>query len=209
MASVFINEFDYDQVQTDTAEFIELAGPAGTTLTGWTLELFNGLSTVLAPYRTIDLSSITFADDTGSGFGFAVLSGSASVPGAVNPGGMPSSQAIQNGAPDGLRLLDNGAVVQAIAYEGSIAGFDSLSQVDTPGNSANPVFESIYLTGAGSDLADFSWTSVEGTTPAVLTPGAANPGQTFQAATAVPVPAALPLLIGGLAAMVALRRMAR
>src|SRR5918992_122410 len=41
-STVFINEFHYDNASTDTGEFIEIAGPAGTNLTGWRIELYNG-----------------------------------------------------------------------------------------------------------------------------------------------------------------------
>ena len=41
-SSVFISEFHYDNASTDTGEFIEVTGPAGTDLTGWSLVLYNG-----------------------------------------------------------------------------------------------------------------------------------------------------------------------
>ena len=41
-STVFINEFHYDNTGTDAGEFIEIAGPAGTDLTGWRIELYNG-----------------------------------------------------------------------------------------------------------------------------------------------------------------------
>ena len=40
--TVFINELNYDMVGVDTDEYIEIAGPAGTDLSGWKLELYNG-----------------------------------------------------------------------------------------------------------------------------------------------------------------------
>ncbi len=40
--SVFINEIHYDNTGTDAGESIEVAGPAGTDLTGWTIVLYNG-----------------------------------------------------------------------------------------------------------------------------------------------------------------------
>ncbi|MGZ8869334.1 MAG: endonuclease, partial [Thermoanaerobaculia bacterium] len=40
--AVFINEFHYDNTGGDTGEFIEIAGPAGTNLTGYVIELYNG-----------------------------------------------------------------------------------------------------------------------------------------------------------------------
>ena len=40
--AVFINEIHYDNVSTDSGEAIEIAGPAGTDLTGWSVVLYNG-----------------------------------------------------------------------------------------------------------------------------------------------------------------------
>ena len=40
--SVFINEFHYDNAGGDVNEGIELAGPEGTDLAGWSLVLYNG-----------------------------------------------------------------------------------------------------------------------------------------------------------------------
>ena len=48
-AEVFVNELHYDNAGTDTGEFVELAGPAGTDLTGWSLVLYNGSSASLSP----------------------------------------------------------------------------------------------------------------------------------------------------------------
>lgn len=39
---VFINEFHYDNTGTDAGEFVEIAGPAGTDLSGWYIVLYNG-----------------------------------------------------------------------------------------------------------------------------------------------------------------------
>lgn len=41
-ASVFVNEVHYDNVGTDVGEAIEIAGPAGTDLAGWSIVLYNG-----------------------------------------------------------------------------------------------------------------------------------------------------------------------
>ena len=40
--TVFINEFHYDNAGTDAGEFVEIAAPAGTSLTGWSLVLYDG-----------------------------------------------------------------------------------------------------------------------------------------------------------------------
>ena len=86
---VFINEIHYDNTGTDTGEFIEVAGPAGTDLSGWSLVLYNGSNGSV--YDTDALSG-TLGDDTGTGFGFAVQT-------------YPSN-GIQNGAPDGVALVN-------------------------------------------------------------------------------------------------------
>ncbi|MGH9270793.1 MAG: hypothetical protein ACRDZ2_05935, partial [Ilumatobacteraceae bacterium] len=39
-STVFINELHYDNASTDTGEAIEVAAPAGTNLTGWSIVLY-------------------------------------------------------------------------------------------------------------------------------------------------------------------------
>ena len=51
--AVFINEFHYDNESTDEGEGIEIFGPAGTNLTGWSIELYNGSDA--RSYHTMDL----------------------------------------------------------------------------------------------------------------------------------------------------------
>ena len=41
-AQVFINEFHYDNTGTDTGERVEIVAPAGTSLSGWKVVLYNG-----------------------------------------------------------------------------------------------------------------------------------------------------------------------
>ncbi|RLE32048.1 MAG: hypothetical protein DRJ61_10430, partial [Acidobacteria bacterium] len=103
---VFINEFHYDPAGTDSGEFVEVAGPAGTDLTSWKVELYNGATGSLGEvYGTITLSGAI--DNEGTGYG------------ALGFFHGP----IQNGDPaDGLALLDGGGqVVQFLCYEASFA----------------------------------------------------------------------------------------
>ena len=86
MTAIFINEFHYDNAGSDTGEFIEIAGPAGTDLTGWSLVLYNGSTG--AAYATLPLAGVLAAAGAGHG--------SAAVPA---PG-------LQNGSPDGFALVD-------------------------------------------------------------------------------------------------------
>ncbi|MGH1365400.1 MAG: T9SS type A sorting domain-containing protein [Calditrichia bacterium] len=114
-AQVYINEVDYDQPGTDEAEFVELVGPDGTDLSGYTLELVNGNNGSI--YNTVDLAGQTIPSDNESGFGFLVI-GSTNV---ANVDFTPSgwiANAVQNGSPDGILLKLNGTVVDGISYEG-------------------------------------------------------------------------------------------
>lgn len=164
-SSVFINEFHYDNASTDEGEFVEIAGPAGTDLTGWSLVLYNGSNTVRAPYgSTIDLGAEVL-DDEGSGSGaFAVF-----------------EAGIQNGGPDGLALVDDtGTVVQFLSYEGSFtalsgpaAGLTS-TDVGVVETSSTPIGESLQLTGTGTTAGEFTWTG-----PTTASPGTLNAGQDF------------------------------
>ncbi len=161
--SVFINEFHYDNSNADTNEFIEIAGPAGTDLSGWSIVLYNGNGN--ASYNTQTLSGTI--PDLGNGFGTVVVN-------------YPSN-GIQNGAPDGIALVDNNnTVVQFLSYEGSFTAVgepaDGLNSIDigVSETSSTPVGFSLQLTGTGSVFEDFSWSA-----PADDTPGAFNNGQSF------------------------------
>jgi hypothetical protein len=167
VATVFINEFHYDNSGTDAGEFIEIAGLAGIDLSNWLLVLYNGANGSV--YNTISLTG-TLTDDN-NGFGFTTVS-------------FPSN-GIQNGSPDGIALVDNTdsanpVVVEFLSYEGVLtavegpaAGLTSTDIGVTEG-SGTPVGFSLQLSGAGSEAADFTWVA-----PASETPGAANNGQTF------------------------------
>ncbi|MCB1070736.1 MAG: hypothetical protein KDL31_10310 [Kiritimatiellae bacterium] len=62
---VWINELDYDNVGTDSNEFVEIAGPAGTDLSVYSVVLYN--ATDRKVYQTDALSGII--DDEGCGYG--------------------------------------------------------------------------------------------------------------------------------------------
>src|SRR5262245_944536 len=52
--TVFVNEIHYDDADAADNEFVEIAGPAGTNLAGWTIELYGSG----ALYDTTALSGI-------------------------------------------------------------------------------------------------------------------------------------------------------
>ncbi|MDX1929827.1 MAG: choice-of-anchor I family protein [Pirellulaceae bacterium] len=103
--TVWINEIHYDNIGTDAGEFIELAGTAGANLTGWSIVLYNGSNG--ATYGTAISPTVTI-DNEGSGFGAVDFQ-------------LPVD-GLQNGAPDGVALVNNlGVVVEFLSYEGSFA----------------------------------------------------------------------------------------
>jgi predicted extracellular nuclease len=102
---VFISELHYDNAGTDTNEAIEVTAPAGMEMTGWSIVLYNGSASVRAPYDTTTLE------------GLVPSVGAFTVSYPTN--------GIQNGAPDGMALVDPGGnVVEFLSYEGV---FEALS----------------------------------------------------------------------------------
>ncbi len=162
-AQVFINEIHYDNTGTDSGEAIEIAGPAGTVLDGWSLVRYNGNGG--ASYGTDTLAG-TIVEQQG-GYGTVVVEY------AVN--------GLQNGSPDGVALVDAGGnVVQFLSYEGSFTAVggpaDGLTSTDigVSEDSSTAVGDSLQLTGSGSFAENFTWSG-----PLAATFGAVNTGQTF------------------------------
>ncbi len=162
-ATVFINEIHYDNTGTDVGEAIEIAGPAGTDLTGWSLVLYNGANGL--SYGTTALSGTIPAQQ--SGFGTVAVS-------------YPTN-GIQNGSPDGVALVDaSSTVVQFLSYEGAFTALDgpasgmTSSDIGVAEDSSTPVGDSLQLTGTGTTSDDFVWAS---SMPETF--GAVNTGQTF------------------------------
>jgi Lamin Tail Domain len=115
-----INEVDYDNVGTDTAEYLELLNPsaAATSLAGLHVILVNGATST--SYATIDLSSLGSLPAGG----YLVIAGTAvSVPaGALKLDPLWTQDELQNGAPDGIAVIDDvtHVVLDALTYEGAI-----------------------------------------------------------------------------------------
>jgi uncharacterized protein len=180
--TVFINEFHYDNAGIDTNERIEIAGPAGTDVTGWRIVRYNGnvpsagvvyTSSAANPAGSDTLSG-SIPNTTGTGFGFITVS--------------YLTDGLQNGANDGFALVraDN-TVVQFLCYEGVMTATGPASPSNPAGGltctdigqqepGTTPVGHSLQLSGTGSVYSDFTWQA-----PAASTFGAANTGQTFTA----------------------------
>jgi hypothetical protein len=162
---VFLNELHYDNDGADTGEFFEVAGPAGTDLAGWSVELYNGSTG--GSYGDVALAGVL--PDQDGGFGTVAF----------------PRAGIQNGSPDGLALVDpSGTVVLFLSYEGSFAASDgpaaglTSTDIGVGEGSSTPAGFSLQLAGTGSSYGDFTWQA-----PQEETPGLPNTGQRFGSGT--------------------------
>ncbi|WP_378186114.1 T9SS type A sorting domain-containing protein [Aquimarina sp. W85] len=169
--TIFINEIHYDNSGTDINEAIEIAGPAGTDLSGWSLILYNGATSQM--YRTINLSGTIINQQNGYGTLVELL----------------PSNGIQNGAPDGIALVNSAnAVIQFLSYEGVIDATDGpaagITSVDIGVSETNTtqVGASLQLIGNGTNYADFDWQVLN-----TNTYGAINSNQTFETTMITPL----------------------
>lgn len=161
-ADPWINELHYDNNGADSNEFVEIAGEAGMDLTGWKLVAYNGSGG--GQYATVNMSGTIPNQQNGYGTRSFAISG------------------LQNGAPDGVALIDSGgAVVQFLSYEGSFtatdgpaAGYGS-TNIGVVESESTSVGHSLRLSGTGNEYSDFTWQP-----PAAHTSGNKNTGQTFQ-----------------------------
>ncbi len=113
--ALVINEVDYDQPGFDDAEFIELRNNSEkpVSLNGTEIVLINGSNE--ETYNTSKLPDVTLE----AGGYYVVCYGNNS---AEYCDFIVSGSTVQNGAPDGIQLLFNGQVIDALSYEGTIDG---------------------------------------------------------------------------------------
>lgn len=170
-----INEVDYDQPGTDTLEFIEIFNPAAyaVPLAGLSLDRMNGA----VPASPVSYGSIALS---GGGTvlppgGYLVI-GSSLLLGSVPAGTLTiaftaATNNVQNGNPDGLRIIHtSGAVLDSLAYGGAMNGIGegAPAPTDTGSSFTEVIARSPNGVDTGNNFADFSHLMQN-------TPGAANP----------------------------------
>lgn len=144
--TVWINEIHYDNIGADVNEGVEIAGLAGTDLTGWKLLPYNG--------------------DKGTYYSSKNLEGT--IPDQMNGYGtvwIPVA-GLQNGSPDGIALVNaSSTVIQFLSYEGSFeatngeaSGMTSID-IGVAQSSSTPAGSSLQLQGTGTAYTDFTWTA--------------------------------------------------
>nr|WP_315207959.1 endonuclease [uncultured Flavobacterium sp.] len=159
---VFMNEIHYDNASTDVGEGVEIAGTAGTDLTGWSIIPYNGSGGVsYTPAGS--LSGIIPNQSNGFGTVFVSING------------------LQNGSPDGLALVNNlGNVIQFLSYEGTFAATNGpangviSTNIGVSEFGTEAVGLSLQLKGSGNQYSDFTWQ-----TSVASTYGNINNGQSF------------------------------
>jgi predicted extracellular nuclease len=114
--SLVINEVDYDQPSTDTAEFLELknVGASAIDLDSYAVQLVNGTGGGASIYQTIDLPSVMLPPGD-----HYVVCGNAANTANCDLDVLPDSNLIQNGDPDAIGLLESGVLIDALSYEGN------------------------------------------------------------------------------------------
>jgi uncharacterized protein len=160
--TLVINEIDYDQPGTDTAEFLELrnVATAPVSLAGRSLQFVNGSNN--QTYATVALPATELAP----GARFVVCGDAANVRNC-NLDVDPNSNLIQNGDPDAVALLDGATIVDAVSYGGAVPGF-SEGTAGAPRDAGTP--QSIARVPDGCD-SDDNRTDFQLVVP---TPGASN-----------------------------------
>ena len=152
-ANLCINEFHYDNVGHDEAEFIEIAGKSGINLDGYKIVLYNGGNGL--SYQTIDLSG-TIPEES-EGFGAVSF----------------DATGMQNG-PDGIALVSpDSLVIEFVSYEGALQAFDGPAYGFTSRDIG--IEENGESTGGSLSRFNNLFWLVSGTS----SPGFLNPGQTL------------------------------
>ncbi len=115
-SNIIFSEIDYDQPDTDNAEFLELYIPSGTTISDCEVRFING--STITHYNITSIAG-TYPADTYLHLG---------VGGDIPIGSNCLTYCIQNGAPDGFALVDTSgggiSLVWFYSYEGLITGYD-------------------------------------------------------------------------------------
>lgn len=156
-SQIKINEFDYDQPGTDTAEFIEIFNPSANAidLSLYSVVLINGNNNNAIPYDTITLPSYSLLPG-----GFFVICGNGGHVTLCNMQLSDSANLIQNGSPDAIAIVETATwnIIDVVSYEGTvIAPYAEGTGVPTTQNdTSNAIYFGISRFPDGQDSNDNS-----------------------------------------------------
>ena len=190
-AAIIINEIDYDQPGSDTAEFIELfnSGTSTISLNNYSIDLINQNASTI--YRSIDLSGFNIGAN-----GYFVICGDASLVTNCDYSFTSRSGWFQNGTKDAIALYGSTTLLDSLSYEGLVTSFtegDVLIAKDS-----NIDIVSLARIANGTDTNNNNLDFQLG----CITPGSANIAGTGNCSatniSAVPLPAAAWLFGSGI-----------
>ena len=166
--TLVVDEVDYDQPSTDTAEFLEVKNVSDEAidLDPFAVVMVNGTGGGAAVYRTFDLPAVSLAAGE-----YFVLCGNAATVANCDLDVAPDTDLIQNGAPDAVAIVLGDTIIDTVSYEGdtgapytegSGTGLEDDPAVATQGISRCP------------DGTDTDQNNVDFASDRPITPGAAN-----------------------------------
>jgi hypothetical protein len=166
-----INEVDYDQPGADDNEFIEIYNPGQTLidLTRYRLELVNGTNSEVYDSFNLDEDLAVSVLEAGQ---YLVVGKSTVL--SILPDGQLGislgSVSVQNGAPDGIRIvhITTGELIDGLHYEGTM---DEVGEGANPGPDTDDQVSSLVRCPNGSDSGD---NDADFTLTGTITPGATN-----------------------------------
>ena len=197
--AIIINEIDYDQPGTDTAEFIELfnSGGLAVSLDNYSIGLINGRDS--SSYRNIDLSGFNISSN-----GYFVVCGDANLVTNCDYSFTTTSGWIQNGAPEAIALYENDNLLDSLSYEGELQPFTEGTILSISDSNIDTLSLSRVPTGFDSNDNEFDFRS------GCITPGSANVAGvgdcSVSSVSAVPLPAAVWLFGSGVIGMMGFAR---
>lgn len=166
-SSLVINEIDYDQPGTDTAEYLEIKNVSSSAidLDPYTVELVNGTGGGASVYQAIDLPAVSLAAG-----GYFVVCANAATVANCDLDAAPDTNLIQNGAPDAVAIRLGSTLVDTVSYEGNTGApyteGSGAGLEDDPSLNAHSISRCADGVDTDQNNVDFLFT------PA--TPGAAN-----------------------------------
>ncbi len=181
-----INEVDYDQVvNPDSTEFIEIYNPTDDPVSLANLAVVGINGTGLSPHEEYNRWNLAAAGETLPAGGYLVICNEfLPVPaGALTVIDPLGTNFIQNGAPDGLALVNTSSttLIDALSYEGAvndaeITGFPGTYDLVEDGTATTAVDNGVGALDRIPNGADTNNPAVDWAASTNLTPGAGNIG---------------------------------
>jgi len=198
-AAIIINEIDYDQPGSDTAEFIELfnTGVSTVSLSNYSIDLINQNASSI--YRSIDLSGFNISANS-----YFVICGDASLVTNCDYSFTSSSGWFQNGTKDAVALYGDLTLLDSLSYEGLVAPFTEGDTLIAKDNNTDIISLARIANGIDTNNNNLDFQL------GCITPGSSNIAGmgdcSASSVSAVPLPAAAWLFGSGIIGLVGFAR---